>query len=372
MISEELFTMSVKVGLVLGGGGARGIAHIAYLNALDELDIKPDIIAGTGVGALAGALYASGISPDEMVGILEELDFRRSMKILNNYSFKDGKFGVLDAIGLEEYLELVMPVKIFDRLYVPLKIVAADYETRKQHVFEHGKVVPAVRASLSVPGVFSPIEVDEAIYIDGGCINPVPTDVIRDECDVVIAVDITGKGASESEISVASTANDLSQCYQIMTKALIEEKNKNVKVDVMASPALVGVEMLDFFNYENILEAVEDDIEDFKVAVCKLLKPELLNKSGKPPRPKKRSSDKAVKPKEEELEEEYYEEQRPRKSAKKAAAPVVPIMSKGKEKRLAKKAAKQAEIEAYLAQIKAEAEAELKAYSTEDEEYDDE
>jgi|GEM_PF-201288 len=370
--------MSVKVGLVLGGGGARGIAHIAYLNALDELDIKPDVIAGTGVGALVAALYASGISPDEMVGILEELDFRRSMKILNNYSFKDGKFGVLDAIGMEEYLELIMPVKIFDRLYVPLKIVAADYETRKQHVFEHGKVVPAVRASLSVPGIFSPIEVDEAIYIDGGCINPVPTDVIRDECDVLIAVDITGKGASESEISVASTANDLSQCYQIMTKALIEEKNKNVKVDVMATPALVGVEMLDFFNFENILEAVEDDVEDFKVEVCKLLKPELLEKAGKAKRAKKHEEDEPVKHLED--EEAVYEEPMPKKAQKapkaktvkpEVEAPGIPNISKGKAKRLAKRAAKQAEIEAYLAQIQAEAEAELEAYTETDEGYEE-
>ena len=342
--------MSAKVGLVLGGGGARGIAHIAYLNALDELDIKPDVIAGTGVGALVGALYASGISPDEMIGILEELDFRRSMKVLNNYSFKDGKFGVLDSFGVEEYLELVMPVKIFDRLYVPLKIVAADYETRKQHVFEHGKVVPAVRASMSVPGIFSPIEVDEAIYIDGGCVNPVPVDVIRDECDVLLAVDISGKGASETEISVASTANDLSQCYQILTKALIDEKLKHSKVEVLAAPGLVGVEMLDFFNYENILEAVEDDIEDFKIEVCKLLKPELLTKSGKPKRPKK-TEEKPVAPKEP-VEEEAEEEE----------MPLVRKISKGKEKRLAKRAAKQAEVEAYLAQLQAEAEAELEAY----------
>jgi len=324
--------MSEKVGLALGGGGARGIAHIAYLNALDELDIKPSVIVGTGVGALAGALYASGISPDEMIGILEELDFRRAMKMLNHYSFKDGKFGVLDAIGMEEYLELVMPIKIFDRLYTPLKIIAANYETRQQHIFEDGKVVPALRASMSVPGVFSPIEVDDEVFIDGGCVNPLPFDVIKDECDVLIAVDISGKGASEGEISIASTANDLSQCYQIQTKALIDEKFKNTKIDVLAQPALEGVQMLDFFNYENILEAVEDEVEEFKIEVAKLLKPELLTKAGKPKKTKKK-----VEP------EKAVEE--------------IPV-SRAKSKREAKKEAKRAEAERFLKEL-------------EDEEYED-
>lgn len=298
--------MSLKVGLALGGGGARGVAHIAYLNALDELDIKPTIIAGTGVGALAGALYASGIKPDEMIGILEELDYRRAMKVLNHYSFKDSKYGVLDAVGAEEYLELVMPVKIFDRLYTPLKIVAANYETREQHIFEEGKVVPALRASMAVPGIFSPIEVDDQVFIDGGCVNPVPFDIIREECDVLIAIDISGKEASESEISIASTANDLSQCYQIMTNALIEEKSKNAKIDVLATPVLEGVQMLDFFNFENILEAVEDEVEEFKIEVAKILKPELLTKSGKPKKPKAKP---APKQKEVEAVEDLVEDE---------------------------------------------------------------
>ncbi len=375
--------MDKKVGLVLGGGGARGIAHIAYLNALDELDIKPDVIVGSGIGALVGALYSAGISPDEMVGILEELDYRRT-KGLNNYSFKDSKFGVLDAIGLEEYLELVLPIKIFDRLYTPLKIVAANYETRKQHVFDKGKLVPAVRASVSVPGIFSPIEVEEEIFIDGGSINPLPIDVIRDEVDVLLAVDVSGKAATDLEISVASTANDLSQCYQILTGALIAEKLKNTPVEVMAAPELAGVQFLDFFNYENILDAMDEDIDAFKVEVCKLLKPELLSKSGKPakkaePAPKKKADEKPIrgidaKMEDIELMEELLDEEpaakkeKPAKPVKAAAQPkpkkaekeaddelVVPEgMSKGKAKRLAKRAAKQAEAEAYLAMLEKE------------------
>ncbi|MEX1308320.1 MAG: patatin-like phospholipase family protein [Eubacteriales bacterium] len=375
--------MSKKVGLVLGSGGAKGIAHIAYINALEELDIKPDVIVGTGIGALVGALYSAGITPDEMVGILEELDYRRT-KGLNNYSFKDGKYGILDGIGLEEYLELIMPIKIFDRLYTPLKIVAANYETRSQHVFETGKVVPAVRASVAVPGVFSPIEVDEEIFIDGGSVNPLPIDVIRDEVDVLIAVDASGKTATDLEISVASTANDLSQCYQIITGTLIKEKMKNTTVDVLGAPELVGVQFLDFFNYENILDALDEDIDAFKVDVCKLLKPELLTKSGKP-RKTKETKEKApeVKPSKTldadmddiELMEELLEETPKPKKAAKAKKVVVDEkpkakvkaekvqedefivpegMSKGKAKRLAKRAAKQAEAEAYLAMLEKE------------------
>ena len=380
--------MDKKVGLVLGGGGARGIAHIAYLNALDELDIKPDVIIGTGVGALVGALYAAGISPDEIVGILEELDYRRT-KGLNNYSFKESKYGLLDGIGLEEYLELVMPIKIFDRLYTPLKIVAANYETRTQHVFEHGKLVPAVRASVSVPGIFSPIEVDEQIFIDGGSINPLPIDVIREDVDVLIAVDVSGKAATDIEISVASTSNDLSQCYQIITGALIAEKLKNTPVEVMAAPELAGVQFLDFFNYENILDALDEDIDAFKVDVCKLLKPELLTKGGKPKKAnepaKKKEEAKPVKSIQADMEdielmEELLDEapaptrgkkekparfeaepktkhEKPKKAEKEHHEDdlIVPEgMSKGKAKRLAKRAAKQAEAEAYLAMLEKE------------------
>ena len=164
--------MTKKLGIAFGGSGAEGIAGIAYVRALEELGVAPVIVSGTGVGGVIAAMYASGMTSDNMVAFLEEIDFPGTRRPININKIKDYKYGLLDGMGLEDYFQLVMPVKVFDRLYFPLKITAAEYATGDEVIFDSGDVGTAVRACMSIPGLFSPYEKDGVTYLDGSCVNP--------------------------------------------------------------------------------------------------------------------------------------------------------------------------------------------------------
>ena len=181
--------MTKKLGIAFGGSGAEGIAGVAYIKALEEMDIKPDIVSGTGIGAVVAAMYAAGMTSQDMLGFLKEINFPGAKRPINLNKVKDAKYGILDGMGLEEYFQMIVPIKVFDRLYFPLKIVATEFETGSEHVFTDGDVGAAVRAGAAVPGIFSPHEVDGVMYMDGSCVNPVPFDIIRDDCDVIVCID---------------------------------------------------------------------------------------------------------------------------------------------------------------------------------------
>ena len=181
--------MSKTLGIAFGGSGAEAIACIAYIRALEEIEVKPDVVSGTGMGAVAAAMYAAGMTSTAMTDFLKEIEFPGAKRPISILKLKDARQGILDGMGLEEYFQMVVPIKVFDRLYFPLRIVAANYETGEEVVFADGDMGAAVRAAASVPGIFSPHEIGDAHYIDGSCVNPVPFDIIRSECDVLVAID---------------------------------------------------------------------------------------------------------------------------------------------------------------------------------------
>jgi len=208
-----------RIGLVLSGGGARGAAHVGVLRVLEELRIPVDAVAGTSMGSIVGGLYAAGLSPDEMERALTGVDWNdaltdRSARDLLSYRRKqdDLAFAVKIRLGLRGWkpslplgfvkgqkLEVLLrsfvvpvaTVKDFDDLVVPFRAVAADLSNMEAVVLESGDLVRAMRASMSVPGVFAPVELDGRLLIDGGVANNLPVDVVRGMgVDVVIAVDI--------------------------------------------------------------------------------------------------------------------------------------------------------------------------------------
>ena len=208
-----------RIGLVLSGGGARGLAHVGVLKALEHAHVRIDAIAGTSMGAIVGGLYASGMTADELETELRRIDWdalfaprvarpylsqrrkEEDFEIATGLEFgvHDGQLsapqGALSSRGLELLLRrLTLPVRHvedFDRLPIPFRAVATDMETGKPVILSHGDLAIALRSSMSVPGVFAPTEVDGRLLGDGGLVDNLPVDVARAMgVDIVIVANI--------------------------------------------------------------------------------------------------------------------------------------------------------------------------------------
>ncbi|MFA5675671.1 MAG: patatin-like phospholipase family protein [Christensenellales bacterium] len=262
--------MSKTLGIAFGGSGAQGIAGVAYVKALEALGIKPDIVSGTGIGAVVASMYAAGMDSDGMMQFMREVDFPGAKRPVNAARVKDAKIGILDGLGLEEYYQMIVPVKVFDRLYFHLKIVAANAVTGEAVMFTHGDVGRAVRCAAAVPGVFLPHKVEEDYFFDGSCVNPVPFDIIRDDCDVLAAVYPQIKAKEDSYSTQVFFA--LTDAYNAAKKALAEEKQKTCRVDKYESIILEGFSMYDFALFEDIIESAEEQAGMFALDLQNKLK----------------------------------------------------------------------------------------------------
>ena len=208
-----------RIGLVLGGGGARGIAHISVIRMLEELKVPVDCIAGTSMGALAGGLYASGMSVDDMENLVVSTDWKRLfddsiVRVDRTFREKRDDRDGLTTIGVgigDSKLKLsagliqgqrilamfqretvaVSGIEDFDLLPIPFRAVATDLNSGEAVVLDHGNLAFAMRASMSLPGIFQPALLDGKVLLDGGLVDQVPIDVIRSMgADIVIAVDV--------------------------------------------------------------------------------------------------------------------------------------------------------------------------------------
>ena len=265
-----------RIGLVLGGGGARGSAHVGVLQVLEDLRIPVDAIAGTSIGSIVGALYASGWSPDEMDALMTttdwlrvlddypprgELSFRRKrddagflIPITLGFDFDEIAFqfptGALGGRNVESLLEAltahVHSVDDFDELPIPFRCVAADLADGSMRVFEAGRLAEAVRASMSLPGIFAPFEIDGRSYVDGGIVDNVPVDVARAMgVDIVIAVDVGTPLAKPEQLGSLLGVTD--QVIGIMMQQNIARQLDSLDVgDVLITPELDEITVLDF------------------------------------------------------------------------------------------------------------------------------
>jgi len=192
-----------RLGLALSGGGVRGLAHIGVLKVLTEAEIPIHVITGTSAGGLIGALYAAGLSPQQIEEeALRMASPRRLLPLLNrSLPFR----GLLSAQKVTEYLESLLGDITFDQLRIPLAVVAVDLVTGQKVVLNEGRVVDAVRATTALPGLISPLERDGQLLVDGGLLDNLPADVARRMgTERVVAVDI-----STDDISVSSLMEEL-------------------------------------------------------------------------------------------------------------------------------------------------------------------
>lgn len=267
----------IKIGLTLGGGGAKGFAHIPILEVLDELGIKPCCITGTSIGAVLGALYASGHSAKDIVSMTRELVTPRSESLRKFLGDKDPfrVFALIDPhfsfkpqglIKGEKFLNFLyeqLQVSAFEELEIPLKTVATDFWNKKQVVFNSGDLLPAVRASMAIPYIFTPVRHEGCVLVDGGLMNNVPHDLLDPDCDLRIAIDIMGD-CSIPRDKAPSPLEAIFHTHQVMMGAMAEEKLNNHPVDIYVRPPLVDVEMLDFHKAESIYRQGLSAKDDFK------------------------------------------------------------------------------------------------------------
>ena len=273
----------VRINLALGGGGARGLAHIPLLEAFDELGIKPHRIAGTSVGAVVGALYASGIPAAEIRADVERLlgttrrtrlkDLFGRRDLAHWFAFIDLEFrrgGLMRGRRLQSFLKRRMPARDFESLKIPLKIVAADFWSWEPVVFERVDLTLAVKASMSVPGVFTPVRMDGHVLIDGGAVNPLPYDLWQDDCDVTIAVEVSPARAADPGRNPRAL-DAVFTTIQIMQRSIVVEKIKRNPPDLLFRPKIVNVRMMEFHKARQIFEQAEPEKQRLKLELKRLM-----------------------------------------------------------------------------------------------------
>jgi NTE family protein len=282
MTKSKVDSYSPTIGIAFGAGGARGIAHLLMIEALDELGVKPSIISGSSIGAVVGAFYAAGFSGKEMREILNQLinpksdsvfDFLLKSDIVKMFTMFDPQFiksGFIKGEKFQNYMKSHLQISRFEELKIPLKIVATDYWKKEAVIFEKGDLIQPIKASYSLPGLFTPVKIKNRILVDGGAVNPLPFDLIINKCDITIAIDVTAfKAQSESEIP--PTFDSVFTTYQTMQNSIIKERLKFLKPDIYIRPEIYDVRVFDFVKADLIFKQAESAKEELKKQLETLL-----------------------------------------------------------------------------------------------------
>jgi NTE family protein len=276
----------MRIGLALGGGGARGIAHIPMLEAFDDLGVKPAIIAGCSMGALVGACYAGGMNGKDLR--------EHCLQLLSNriefakYVFGSRKTKLTDLLSLQSLASMhlsgekladlalpdFLPANIEDTK-IPLKLITTDYEQMAQVVLTSGSMITGVGASIAIPGLIAAPKINGRIHVDGGIVNPVPFDEVRAGNDLVVAIDVTGKpkplkrsNASNIELAVGSLF--------IMFNQLAETRRAMAPPDIYIQPAVDQFGSGEFFKVREMLDAAEPSKTQLKRLLDKQINATLI------------------------------------------------------------------------------------------------
>ena len=236
-------TKKYKIGLVLSGGGARGFAHIGALQAMNEAGIYPDVISGASAGALTGALYADGHTPEEI------LCFFSQKKIFKYVELIIPKKGLLKMTGLEEILSQHLQAKTFEKLIIPLTVVATDLNNGKSVYFNKGDLTKPILASSTVPVLFSPVRIGDCSFVDGGVLNNFPIEPVVNKCDYLIGIHVNHYGFQ------AEFKNILSIAERSFHLSFTSHLAKKEKCDIFIEP--VGLEKYGLLDISKIREIYE-------------------------------------------------------------------------------------------------------------------
>ena len=259
-----------RIGLALGAGGAKGLCHIAFLQALDELGVRPAVIAGSSIGAVIGGFYAAGVSGARLEQLVKDIGFRDLYKIVLDFSILSNS-AIFKGKGVEDFLSREIPARTFEEVEIPLKVVATNFWDRRPVVFESGNLITAIRASIALPAIFEPVLWNDLVLVDGGAVNPLPYDLIRQECDLTIAIDVSGEKTYAPEDPVPNMVESILSTFQIMQASIVAAKKQLSPPDIYIKPALTNIRVLDFYRYKEILAGVQDEVQQFKDTLKNLL-----------------------------------------------------------------------------------------------------
>ncbi|MGN6145387.1 MAG: patatin-like phospholipase family protein [Mesorhizobium sp.] len=265
--------MSPTFGIAFGGGGARGLAHIHVIEALDELGIRPVAIAGSSIGAIMGAGMAAGMKGRDIHDHARSILGTRAQVASRMWKARPGSFAEAMQAGLhvsqfnvERILKAFLPEAVPDRfedLAIPLKVTATDYFGHELAVFDSGDLHSALAASAAIPAVFRPVSRDGRLLIDGGIYNPVPFDLIERDADIVVAVDVVG-APSEAERKRPSSVDLMFGATQLMMQSIIANKLMQCRPDILIRPPVSRFRVLDFLKIDAVMAetvAVKDEVK---------------------------------------------------------------------------------------------------------------
>ena len=258
-VTESVVKKPPKVGLVLGGGAARGFAHIGVIQALEEAGIRPDLVVGTSAGSVVAALYASGKNGATLQKVAESMD---------EASFSDWRLpifkpGMLKGEALARFVSTQVQGRQIQELPMPLGVVATDLHSGLGILFQRGDIATAVRASSAIPAVFLPVSVAGRDYVDGGLVSPVPVGYARQMgAELVIAVDISSDPESNQ---AQDTFQILMQTFAIMGKRINTFELRGA--DLVVRPAIVDLQSASFASR---LDAIRSGRQAMLLQISKL------------------------------------------------------------------------------------------------------
>ncbi|RWN10578.1 patatin-like phospholipase family protein [Mesorhizobium sp.] len=270
--------MSPTFAVAFGGGGARGLAHIHAIEALDELGIKPVAIAGSSIGAIMGAGMAAGMRGAEIHEYSRLILGSRAEVAARMWRSRPGTIaeamqgGIrVGQFNIERILKAFLPDAIpatFEELKIPLKVTATDYFGHKLAVFSQGDLQSALAASAAIPAVFRPVMRDDRLLIDGGIYNPVPFDLVEKDADIIIAIDVVG-APSDVERKHPTTVDLMYGATQLMMQSIIANKLRQHPPDILIRPAVSKYRVLDFLKIETLMADTVEIKDELKRAVEK-------------------------------------------------------------------------------------------------------
>jgi NTE family protein len=265
---------TMRIGVALGSGAARGLAHIAYIEALDELGLQPAVIAGSSIGALIGSGWAKGMSGVELrehaysvLGSMQQIANTYWSRGVQSLSRLLSNGLSVDAEGVAHaFLPDGFPDD-FSELKVPFVVVATDYFSWREVVFTSGSLRQAIAASMAIPSLFRPVHYDGTYLMDGGVTNPLPISHVAGKCDVVVAIDVQRSPDPTIEVAVPSAVDAAIVATEIMSQRLVDASVAASRPDVFVHADMGTFGAGEFWRVREILDHAEAGKDQFKRAV---------------------------------------------------------------------------------------------------------